>query len=105
MPRTSRPRGGALAPWAAAAAMFIAGSAIAGTGGVHQAAAPKKVGTLYACVAKKTGEIRVTTKKRRCPKGQRKVSWNVVGPMGPAGVPGAQGSPGATGEQIGRAHV
>lgn len=97
MRTTPRPRAGAFAPWAVAAAVLVAGSAIAGNGGVHQAAAPKKVGTLYACVAKKTGEIRVTTKKRRCPKGQRKVSWNVVGPAGPQGVSGPGGADGARG--------
>lgn len=49
---------------------------------------------IYVCVAGSFKTLNLTTKKKRCPRGQQKVSWNVVGEPGK---PGAKGSPGSNG--------
>jgi len=56
--------------------------------GVEAPAAQAK--TVKACVKKKTGEMRILTKKK-CKKGWKKVSWNQKGKTGPQGNQGAQG--------------
>ena len=70
--------------------------------------APASAGTVSACVKKKTGEMRMLTgtKKRKCAKGWKKVTWNQEGPQGSTGSPGStgpqgpQGSTGATGPKL-----
>jgi len=52
--------------------------------------------TYYACV-KKGGAAHVFTKKPKCRKGERKLSWNAVGPPGLNGANGVNGANGATG--------
>jgi hypothetical protein len=42
-------------------------------------------------VKKKTGEVRIVTKKKKCKKGWKKVAWNQMGKTGPQGNQGAQG--------------
>src|SRR3954447_9928365 len=49
--------------------------------------------TIKACVNKKTGVVRVSSK---CKKGEKKVVWNV---RGNAGAKGASGAPGQSGAQ------
>src|SRR5262249_59055932 len=39
----------------------------------------------YACVNLSTGSILMTTETGTCKKGMTKISWNQVGPQGPAG--------------------
>jgi hypothetical protein len=49
--------------------------------------------TLTACVQKGSGTLYIA----KCGNGDRKVTWNKVGPVGPAGPRGAAGPPGLTG--------
>jgi hypothetical protein len=51
---------------------------------------------LYACV-KKNGSARVFTKKPKCKKGEKKLSWNNEGPAGKNGVNGTNGTKGTNG--------
>jgi hypothetical protein len=51
---------------------------------------------LEAC-ADARGALRLVAAGEACVTGERRVSWNVVGPIGPAGATGAGGPPGATG--------
>jgi hypothetical protein len=53
--------------------------------------------TYYACV-KKSGAAHIFTKKPKCRKGERKLSWNTVGPPGMNGANGANGLNGANGK-------
>ncbi len=58
--------------------------------------------TLTACVAKKTGAMRLVANTARCRTTERRVTWGVrgpVGPVGPAGPVGATGATGAAGPQ------
>jgi hypothetical protein len=55
------------------------------------AAIPAQAKTVNACVKKKTGEVRIVTKKKKCKKGWKKVAWNQMGKTGPQGNQGAQG--------------
>jgi hypothetical protein len=60
-------------------------------GGQDQARATR----IYACVQAKTHLMTKTTATRSCPKGSKKISWNIVGrrgATGPAGSPGADGT-------------
>src|SRR5262249_30346378 len=95
----SRPRARALAllPMAAAA---VAITLPAQADGATQ---PRRI---YACVTEQFNTLNLTTKDRRCPSGQTKVSWSVSGSSGqpgprgaggPAGPGGARGAPAATG--------
>lgn len=61
------------------------------TAGQARAASTTKI---YVCIAGDFKTLNLTTKKKRCPRGQKKVSWNVVGEPGK---PGAKGSPGSNG--------
>lgn len=62
-----------------------------------QASKSSKANTIYACVKKKGGAMTSTTQKKKCPKGSKKISWNVKGRDGAAGTIGATGLPGAAG--------
>jgi hypothetical protein len=53
--------------------------------------------TIYACVSKKSGAMRIVSAKAKCKRGEHKLSWGASGPAGPAGAPGAPGAPGANG--------
>lgn len=52
---------------------------------------------IYACVKNKGKAMTQTTKKRKCPKGSKKISWNTQGRAGAAGLPGAAGPQGVAG--------
>jgi hypothetical protein len=62
-------------------------------------AAPSSVAadTLYACVNKTNGNVRIVGGPADCRQPEVAVSWNTVGLQGPPGPPGAPGSPGAPG--------
>lgn len=89
------------------AALIGAVAATTGGAAVGAEAASAQAGSrLYACAAKKGGALTLTTAKKRCPKGTRKLSWavqglrgeaGVAGPAGPAGAPGAAGAKGDAG--------
>jgi len=52
--------------------------------------------TIYACV-KKGGSPRIVSKKTKCHRGEKKLSWATQGPAGKNGAAGATGSRGETG--------
>ena len=59
-----------------------------------------KDGKVYACYktkGKAKGSVRLVAKKGKCRKGEKKVSWNAVGPSGAVGENGSGGSPGEGG--------
>jgi hypothetical protein len=66
----------------------LSGFAIAQSG----SPTPKKV---KACAKKKGGALRLS--KKKCRRGERRVTWAAKGPQGPAGVPGQAGTPGSNG--------
>lgn len=53
---------------------------------------------LYTC-EKRNGTLRVTTRSARCKKGEKKLSFNEVGPRGPAGAAGPSGATGPAGKE------
>jgi hypothetical protein len=53
---------------------------------------PKKI---KACAKKKGGSLRLS--RKRCRRGERRVTWAVAGPRGPQGLAGAPGQPGQPG--------
>jgi len=80
--------------------------------GIATAASLAAVGgssTIYACVKRKGGAVRIVARTSRCKKSERKLSWNTTGPAGasgprgrtgsrgPSGAAGASGSPGNNG--------
>jgi hypothetical protein len=54
--------------------------------------------TLYACVKKEGGSMRLVSQRAKCTKSERKVSWNTTGPVGKNGANGANGGSGANGK-------
>jgi hypothetical protein len=54
--------------------------------------------TVYACVKHNTGTARIVTSRTKCRHGERRLSWNSVGPAGSAGPGGATGSAGSEGK-------
>ena len=71
-----------------------AGAAIIVAGTTAIAAVPSGPGgTIYSCYNTKTGALRIidSATAARCSKGERLLSWNQVGPRGPAG-PAAAGA-------------
>lgn len=56
--------------------------------------------TIYACVSKKSGAMRIVSAKAKCKHGEHKLSWGSAGPAGPAGATGAAGKQGANGVGI-----
>jgi hypothetical protein len=52
--------------------------------------------TLYACV-KKSGAAKISTKKPKCKKGEKKLSWSTTGPAGKNGANGSNGTNGTAG--------
>jgi hypothetical protein len=58
-------------------------------------------GKVYACYrtkGKAKGTVRLVAKKKKCHKGEKKISWNATGPAGANGENGSGGEPGAGGE-------
>lgn len=70
---------------------IAAASLIAVPTGAHAATAYK------ACANKKTGEMRLVLKGKKCKKGEKKLKWNTSGPPGATGPQGQQGPQGAAG--------
>jgi hypothetical protein len=80
-------------PLIAIVAVLIGGGAYA------LASSSSSDGTITACVHKQGGAL---YSARKCNKGDKKLKWNAVGPIGargPAGATGAQGLTGATGAE------
>lgn len=60
-----------------------------------------KDGRVYACYkakGKRKGAVRLVTKKGKCHKGEKKVSWSAAGPAGQGGENGQNGENGTGGE-------
>jgi hypothetical protein len=53
--------------------------------------------TIYTCVKKKSGTLRLVSKSTKCKKGESKLSWNTTGPAGKNGLNGLTGLNGANG--------
>lgn len=53
--------------------------------------------TVYSCVTKSTGNIRIVTTPDSCKSNEALLSWNVAGPTGPKGDTGAVGATGPAG--------
>ncbi|MCW3056531.1 MAG: hypothetical protein JWO21_500 [Solirubrobacterales bacterium] len=53
--------------------------------------------TIYACFKKRTGAFRIVGKRSICRRGERKLSWNTIGPAGANGLNGANGVNGTNG--------
>src|SRR4051812_21938902 len=71
--------------------MLLAGAGLATAAIAAGAASDHQI---HACVAKKSGAVKI---KAHCGRGDRKVAWNVRGPVGARGPTGAIGPRGATG--------
>jgi len=55
--------------------------------------------TIYGCVSKITGTLRIVSAPSSCNKNETNVSWDSVGPQGPPGQNGTNGTNGAPGAQ------
>ena len=70
----------------------------AATAGIAIAATSGSSDQVRGCVSSRTGVVRVlSSKKTKCPRGTRALSWNKHGPQGAAGTRGASGATGAAG--------
>jgi hypothetical protein len=54
--------------------------------------------TVYACVKKTSGTPRIVSKKTKCKKSEKRLSWSTQGPAGKNGATGAPGTAGAKGD-------
>ena len=53
--------------------------------------------SIYACVTKSTGQIRIVASGNPCESNEYPLSWGTSGPPGPPGPPGATGPAGPPG--------
>ena len=74
--------------------LSVAGALTASAFGAFSAASPKKITACAKTKGPGKGLLRLASK---CKKGERRVSWNVRGPAGPAGSNGTQGAQGSQG--------
>jgi hypothetical protein len=79
----------------AAAALCVA--LVANAGAAKLVGKDGKVYACYKAKGKSKGAVRLVTKKGKCRKGEKKVSWNAAGPAGEAGQSGENGSGGENG--------
>lgn len=79
--------------------MLFTGAAttIAATTLISVPATSQAATTYKACANKKTGQMRLLAKGKKCKKGEKKLTWNTTGPQGAAGPQGTQGPQGAQG--------
>jgi hypothetical protein len=85
-----------MTPRRIAALVFLPG-ALGGALAALPAAAQAAPRRIYACVTQDFRTLNQTTENARCPAGQPKIFWNVVGETGPSGPRGPRGSRGARG--------
>jgi hypothetical protein len=55
-------------------------------------------GTIIGCVKNSSGKFRIVSSATQCKSNEHSVSWNIMGPPGPAGAQGETGSQGPQGE-------
>jgi len=53
--------------------------------------------TIYGCYQKKDGHLRIVSSMKACRPSETPISWNILGPQGPAGPAGPQGIQGPAG--------
>jgi hypothetical protein len=80
----------------AAVFLLMGGSAYAAIDSATDARTSKR--TLYACVTQTHKTLNLVSAERKCPNGQRKISWSAEGDRGARGQTGARGSSGAKGQ-------
>jgi ethanolamine utilization microcompartment shell protein EutS len=85
----------------ATVAVFIA----LGGGAIAATTLTSSDGTITACVAKKSGAVKVVAAGKKCPKGTRTLTWNQTGRPGAQGPPGTPGAAGPPGTALAYAHV
>src|SRR5262245_8873823 len=56
-----------------------------------------QTGVIFACITRETGSIRIVSTAGQCKSNEAAISWNQVGPQGPAGPTGAPGPTGTAG--------
>jgi hypothetical protein len=77
------------------AAVTLAGAAL--TALLFAGAPRAEASTIFACVKKHSGTVRLVSKTAKCKKHETKLSWNSQGAAGRGGASGAAGSPGSPG--------
>jgi len=75
--------------------IMVIGAVNTSTAQARQATVVASPKAIRACVAKKTGVLRISPK---CKKTETALSWAIQGPQGKPGTAGAQGIPGTTGD-------
>ena len=73
--------------------VLVAGVALA----AQQPAARTAGGVINACIAKRTGLVRIVSAAGSCRRGESRLAWNIQGPAGLRGVDGAAGPAGPAG--------
>ncbi len=53
--------------------------------------------TIYACITKSTGQLRIVSTAGQCKSNEAPIAWNIAGPAGPTGPTGPQGPEGPQG--------
>ncbi|MCB0921222.1 MAG: hypothetical protein KDC08_05335 [Actinobacteria bacterium] len=78
----------------------VIAATVAATGIIAIPAGGASAATVYkACANKKTGQMRLVVKGKKCKKKEKKLKWNVKGPKGGTGGTGATGPQGPAGER------
>lgn len=76
----------------------VIAATVAATGIIAIPTGGASAATKYkACANKKTGEMRLVVKGKKCKKNEKKLKWNVKGPAGGTGATGPEGPAGARG--------
>ncbi len=98
----------------ASGALITVAACLTSAFGVASAA---NASTIYACVKKHSGAVRIVSSGAKCKRGEQKLSWNTngvngaagkngaTGPQGPAGASGKDGVNGLNGTALAYAHV
>lgn len=82
--------------------MSIAGIGLLATATLAGSASAQSNDTIYACVVKSSGAVRIVKAGTACRTKEKKISWNArgeQGPQGPSGPSGAEGPQGPKGER------
>jgi len=61
-------------------------------------ASPAGAATIYGCVKKRGGAVRIVAERSRCKRSEIKIAWNVEGPAGKNGTNGRTGKTGFNGK-------
>jgi lamin tail-like protein len=72
-------------------------TAVTGAAVVQSASSQQEAVVIHSCRHRTTGQLRFVIDPSRCRKSERPLSWNAVGPAGPAGAVGPPGPEGPAG--------